>query len=141
MGRMRAAGHTLLGACAKRILDDLFDGARAATAFGAAAEAAVDLPCRARQIGRSAHRAADVVIAQHIAGTDDQGVFRCDAGSSILKPQPRGKAKRFNFKVFQTAMVKREAIWNESKQWFSPVRWPDHRPRYRFSNGLPATRW
>jgi hypothetical protein len=116
MGRMRTVGRALPGAGAKRILDDLVDRARAAAAFGAAAEAAVNLPCRARQIGRSAHRAADVVIAQHIAGTDDQGVFRCDAVSSIMKPQPQGKAKRLNFKIFQIAVVKRWPIWNESKQ-------------------------
>jgi hypothetical protein len=116
MGRMRTVGHTLPGAGAKRILDDLVDRARAAAAFGAAAEAAVNLPCRARQVGRSAHRAADIVIAQNIAGTDDQGVFRVDAISSIVKPQPQGKAKRFNFKGFQTVVVKRRPVWNGSKQ-------------------------
>jgi hypothetical protein len=116
MGRMRAASRTFLGACAKRILDDLVDRTGAAAAFGAAAKAAIDLPRRARQAGRSAHRAADVIIAQNIAGTDDQGIFRCDAGSSIVKPRPLGKAKRLNFKIFQTALVERGPIWNESKQ-------------------------
>jgi len=116
MGCMRATSRTFLGARAKRILDDLVDGPGAAAAFGAAAKAAIDLPCRARQTGRRAHRAADVIIAQNIAGTDDQGVFRCDAGSWIVKPQPWGKAKRLNFKIFQTALVKRGPIWNESKQ-------------------------
>ena len=49
VGRMRAAGRALPGAGAERILDDLVDRAGAAAAFGAAAEAAIDLPCRARQ--------------------------------------------------------------------------------------------
>jgi hypothetical protein len=121
VGRMGAADRTLPGACAKCILDDPVDGACAAAAFNAAAEAAIDLPCRARPFGRSAHRAADVVIAQHIAGTDDQGIFRCDAASWIVKPQPRGKAKRFNFKVFQTAVVKLGPLWNKSKQAILPA--------------------
>jgi hypothetical protein len=117
MRRVRASRSALLGAGAKRILDDLVDGAGAATAFGAATEAAIDLPCRARQPGgRSADRAADVVIAQNIAGTDDQGFFRRDAASSIVNAQAPGKAKRFNFKIFQTAVVKAGPVWNESKQ-------------------------
>ena len=121
LDRMRATSRAFLGACAKRILDDLVDRTGAAAAFGAAAKAAIDLARRARQTGRNAHRAADVIIAQNIAGTDDQGVFRCDAGSSIVKPQPWGKAKRLNFKIFQTALVKRRPIWNESKQAVSAV--------------------
>ena len=79
VGRMRASDGTFPGAGAGRILDDLVDGAGAAAAFGAAAEAAVDLPCRAREVGRGADCAADVVVGQNIAGTDDQGCFQRDA--------------------------------------------------------------
>jgi hypothetical protein len=140
MGRMRAAGGAFLGARAKRILDDLVDRARAAAAFGAAAETAVDLPCRARQIGRSAYRAADIVIAQHIAGTNDQGIFRCDAGFSIVKPQPQRKAKSFNFKIFQTGVVKSGLSGTALNSPFPLLSWLRHRPCDRFSNGLPATR-
>ena len=74
--RVRAIGGTFPGAGAKCVLDDLVDGAGAAATFGAATEAAIDLPGRARQSRRGADRAADVVIAQNIAGTDDQGSFR-----------------------------------------------------------------
>jgi hypothetical protein len=114
--RVRAAVGAFLGAGAERILDDLVDGAGATAAFGAAAKAAIELPRRARQTGRSADRAADVVVAQNIAGTDDQGALPCDAASSIVKAQAPGKAKRFNFKIFQTALVKSRPIWNKSKQ-------------------------
>ena len=76
--RMRASDGTFPGAGAERILDDLVDGAGAAAAFGAAAETAVDLPRRARKIGRGADRAADVFVAQNIARTDDQGCFQRD---------------------------------------------------------------
>ena len=73
MGRMWAAGGAFPGAGAQGILDDLVDRTGTTPAFGTAAEAAIDLPCRARQVGRSADRAADVMVAQHIAGTNDQG--------------------------------------------------------------------
>ena len=33
-----------------------------------------------------------------------------------MKPQAARKAKRFNFKIFQTGLVKPRPIWNESKQ-------------------------
>ena len=77
--RMRTSDGAFPGAGAERILDDLVDGAGAAAAFGAAAEAAVDLPCRTRKIGRGADRAADVLFTQNIARTDDQGCFQRDA--------------------------------------------------------------
>ena len=129
--RVGASSGTLPGASAQRILDDLVDGAGATAAFGAAAEAAIDLPCRARKIGRGADRAADVIIAQHIAGTDDQDCLPGDAAYWLVKAQARGKAKRFNFKIFQTAVVEAGAIWNESKQAIT-------RRAYRFNSGFPA---
>lgn len=127
--RMGASSGTFPGAGAQRILDDLVDSAGAAAAFGAATQAAVDLPCRARQIGRSADRAADVIIAQNIAGTDDQDCLPGDVAYSLVKAQARGKAKRFNFKIFQTAVVKAGAIWNKSKQAMT-------KRAYRFNSGL-----
>src|SRR4051794_12180547 len=64
----RAAG---LGAGAERLVQDLLDGAGAAAAFGAAAEAAIDLACRARQRIRGRHGGADIVVSQDVAGTND----------------------------------------------------------------------
>jgi hypothetical protein len=54
-----AAGH---GASAKRLIDDGLDGARATAAFGAAAEAAIDLLGITRQIFRRGNGAADIVV-------------------------------------------------------------------------------
>ena len=132
--RMGASSGTLPGAGTQRVLDDLVDGAGAATAFGAAAKAAIDLPCCARTIGRGADRAADVIIAQNIAGTDDQDCLPGDVLMSIIEPGPCCKMISINFKQFQTALVKAGAIWNESKQALT-------RRAYRFNSGLPATRW
>ena len=131
--RMGASSGTLPGAGTQRILDDLVDGAGAAAAFGAAAQAAIDLPCRARTVGRGADRAADVIIAQNIAGTDDQDCLPGDVLMSIIEPGPCCKMISINFKQFQTAVVKAGAIWNESKQALT-------RRVYRFNSGLPATR-
>jgi hypothetical protein len=68
---MRTPGTARLGASAERFIDDGLDGARAATAFGAAAEAAVNLLGIARKILRGADRAADIVVAEDVAGTDN----------------------------------------------------------------------
>lgn len=137
MDGVRTANDTFPGAGAQGVLDDLVDGAGAPAAFGAAAEAAIDLPCRARQVGRSADHAADVLVTQHIAGTNDQGGFPCDAAVSILNAPVQGKAKRINFKQFQTAVVKPSAIWNESKQLLNAG---SGRPDQRFRSALPASR-
>ena len=107
MPGMRAANGTFLGAGAQRFFDDLVDGAGAAAALCAAAEAAIDLLRRTRQIPRGAHRATDIFIAQNVAGTDDQGgqLSFCTALSLLRRPA-RCKRKRPNFKVFQTGAVK-----------------------------------
>jgi len=73
---VRATGATDPGAGAERILDDGLDGARAAAAFGAAAEAAVKLLGAAGKILRGLDGTADIVVADDVAGTDDHGCGR-----------------------------------------------------------------
>ena len=97
MGRVGAAGGAFLGAGAEGVLDDLVDRAGATAAFGAAAKAAIDLPCRARHLARSAYRAADVVIAQNIARTDDQGDFRVMPSPWIIEAWVHGQSKKLQF--------------------------------------------
>jgi hypothetical protein len=84
---VRAAGAALLGAGAERFVDDGLDGARAPAAFGAAAEATVNLFRIARQVRGSAYGIPDIVVAQNVAGTDNHETERtlCDATSSIWK--------------------------------------------------------
>src|SRR5262249_33168658 len=53
-------------------IDDAADRARATAALGAAAEAAIDLARRARCLA-AIERREDVLIAQHVARTDDHG--------------------------------------------------------------------
>jgi hypothetical protein len=101
---VRAAGAALLGAGAKRFIDDGLDGARASAAFGAAAEATVDLFRISRQVRSRTYGIADIVVAQDVAGTDDHETGRTlgDAISSIFKCATRCKRKSRIFKQFQT---------------------------------------
>jgi len=66
-----ATGLACQGAGAQRVLDDALDGAGATAAFGAAAEATVDLFGVTRKVVCGVHGVADVVIAQHVARTDN----------------------------------------------------------------------
>src|SRR5450756_74915 len=70
---VRAAGLTGLGAGSERLLDDGLHRACTAATFDAATEAAIDLPGIARKIIRRADGAADIVVAEDVAGTNDHG--------------------------------------------------------------------
>lgn len=70
MGASRATG---LGTSSQRLVHNLLDGPRAAAAFGAAAQAVVDLPCRARKIRSPGHDVTHVVVSQDVAGTNNHG--------------------------------------------------------------------
>ena len=60
-----------LGAGAQRLIDDGLDGARATAALGAASETAVDLLGVAGKLLRTLDDAADILVAKHVARTDD----------------------------------------------------------------------
>jgi hypothetical protein len=68
---VRAAGTAFLGAGAEGFIDDGLDRARATAAFGAAAEATINLFWIPRQVRRCAYGTTDIVVAQNVAGTDD----------------------------------------------------------------------
>jgi hypothetical protein len=59
------------GTSSERLVDDGLDRARAAAAFRAAAEAAVNLLGVTWKVVRSAHGIADIMVTQDVAGTDD----------------------------------------------------------------------
>ena len=82
-----AAGR---GLRAERLVHDVADGARAAAALGAATEAAIDLPRRARTHLRR-DGGADIVVTQDVAGTDDHGGPLM--GTLICNPVEGGKGK------------------------------------------------
>jgi hypothetical protein len=67
------SGLAGFGAVTQRRFNDALHGAGTATAFNAAAEAAVDLPRIARKILCRTHGTADIVIAKDVAGTDNHG--------------------------------------------------------------------
>ena len=68
---VRASGAAGLGAGAQGLVDDGLDGARASAAFGAAAEATVNLLGIARKVRRSVNRAADILVADDVTGTNN----------------------------------------------------------------------
>ncbi|GLR92213.1 hypothetical protein GCM10007857_89340 [Bradyrhizobium iriomotense] len=70
---VRAAGTAGLGAGPEGFFDDGLDRARAAAAFGAATEAAIDLLGMTHSVVGIGDGGADIVIAEHVTGTDDHG--------------------------------------------------------------------
>jgi hypothetical protein len=68
---MRASGAAGLGAGTKCVVNDGLDGTRASATLGAAAETAVDLLGVARKVLRSVDGAADIVVAEDVAGTNN----------------------------------------------------------------------
>ena len=76
MAVVRAARAALLGAGAKRFIDDGLDGARASAALGAAAKATINLFRISRQVRSCTHGISDIVVAQDVAGTDDHETGR-----------------------------------------------------------------
>jgi hypothetical protein len=72
----RAAVAGCRTGAAERLVHEAADGARAAAALGAAAETAIDPAGRARPLRRDG--GADILIAQHIARTDDHGAMVLD---------------------------------------------------------------
>ena len=76
---VRASRTAGLGASAQSFLDDGLDGARAATAFGTAAEATVNLLGIPGEVFRAIDRIADIMVGQDVAGTNNheiRGLFR-----------------------------------------------------------------
>ena len=65
---MRAAGVTGLRASPERLVDDGLDRARTAAAFGAAAEAAINLLGVAQHVVGGADGMADIVVREDVAG-------------------------------------------------------------------------
>lgn len=81
MAGMGTAGAAGLGAGTERLVDDRLDGARAAAAFGTAAEAAVHLLGIACHGPAGTHGIADIVVAEDVTGTDNH---RRKAGPSVM---------------------------------------------------------
>src|SRR5436190_22108261 len=59
-----------IGAAGERLVHDALDGPRATPALRTAAQAAVDFCGRARQV-RTGERGPHLIVAQHVAGTND----------------------------------------------------------------------
>lgn len=80
---VRTAGAAGLGAGAQCFVDDGLDGARATAALGAASETAVNLLGVAGKVLRTLDGTADILVAKHVAGTDDHRGGR-SSGDAML---------------------------------------------------------
>jgi hypothetical protein len=100
MAAVRTAGATLLGAGA---------------AFGAAAEATVNLLGIPRQVRRCADGTTDIVVAQNVAGTDNHETVR----TSVMPPHRYLRARRDakgKAAFSSNSKLMPWKYWNESKQ-------------------------
>jgi len=97
---VRTAGLAGHGAGAERLVDDGLDGARASTAFSAAAEAAIDLLGIAWKVFRGVDGIAHVMVAEDVAGTynHENAETLGDAAPSIFKIGTGCKRKNRLFK-------------------------------------------
>ena len=68
---VRTSGAAGLGASAQGLVDNGLDGTRATAAFGAAAEAPIDLLGIAGKVLRSIDRTADILVADDVTGTNN----------------------------------------------------------------------
>ena len=73
---VRATGTAGLGAGAQSLVNDGLDGARAAAAFGAAAEAAVNLLGISGKVFCGLDGTADIMVAEDVTGTDNHETGR-----------------------------------------------------------------
>ena len=113
---MRTTRTAGLGASPERLVDDGLDGARAAAAFGAAAEAAIDLLGISGKVFCRLDRTADIMVAEDVARTDNHetgGPFGETEPIRYLRPRRDAKGKT----VFSSdSKVIRHPHWNESKK-------------------------
>jgi hypothetical protein len=77
-----APGATGFGTRTESLVNDGLDGARAPPAFGAAAEAAIELLGIAGQTFRYRDGIADIVVAKDVAGTNNH---EKRAGPSVMR--------------------------------------------------------
>jgi hypothetical protein len=68
---VRATRTAGLGASTERLVDNGLDGARASATLGAAPETAINLLGIARKLLSGTDGAADIVVAEDVAGTDN----------------------------------------------------------------------
>ena len=101
---VRASGTAGLGASAEGFVNDGLDGARAAAAFGAAAEAAVELLGVSGKVFCGLDGAADIMVAEDVTGTDNHKSSgpSLKASTSIFKTVMGCKRKNRLFKQFQS---------------------------------------
>ena len=98
---VRTAGAAGLGTGAERLVDDGLDGTRASAAFGAAAEATINLLRITRQFACGDHGIADIVIAEDVTGTNNHrnGMPIGDAELTDIEGRDRMQKEKPHFQA------------------------------------------
>jgi hypothetical protein len=112
---VRAAGTAGRGTGTQRLIDDGLDGTRAAAAFGAAAEATVNLFGIPRHVRGCTYGTTDIVVAQDVAGTDNHETVR----TSVMRPHRYLRARRDakgKAAFSSNSKLMPGKYWNESKK-------------------------
>lgn len=102
---MRAACAAGFGTGLEGFVHDFADGAGTAATLGATTEAPVNLPCRPGRLLCVGDDTANIVVAQHIAGTDDhqhQHLAVREVSFDMSSSLTGCKSKTPSFKLFQT---------------------------------------
>ena len=108
-----AAGLAGAGTRSPRLVDDRLDGPCAASAFGTAAKAAIELLGIARELVGRADSIADVVIADDVAGTHNHRTDQTfeDRDPRDSQAQVGSQKKNTSFEAIPNCY----STWNESK--------------------------
>jgi hypothetical protein len=104
---MRAVNLACSGTGSQRLVDDRLDGPSAASAFGAAAQASVDLLRVARQLISRCNRIADVVIGNDVARTHNHRMDQLAGSAFIFRDRPSSIVNRAAIRKRKTPVLKR----------------------------------
>jgi hypothetical protein len=104
MGTVHLAGS---GTGTQRFINDRLDGPCATSAFGAAAQAPIDLLGVARQLICRSNRIADVVIGNDVARTHNHGTDQLPGSSSIFLDRSSSIVNRDGLRKRKTRILKR----------------------------------
>jgi hypothetical protein len=103
---VRTPFATLPRTGAERFLDDGSDRSGTSTAFGTASKTSVDLSGRAPQVIRCGYGGANIVIGQHVTGTNNHKqnpLWHADPTRILLEHAAKRKGKTGCLKLFQTS--------------------------------------
>jgi hypothetical protein len=120
---MRAAGTAGLGASPQSLVDNGLESARAAAAFGAATETAVNLLGATGKVIRGTDGIADIVVSEDVAGTNNHknGTPVCEVTPMRYSRAPRDAKGKTVFSS-NSKLIPMQTGMNLKYSWQQPER-------------------